>query len=571
MRYFIAFLLALVSLYPVAIDVATPSDIQWTTNELKVEPSGAVGISVTPGNGVFGAWAPLIASTSADWVLTAVIVEPVTARYAYVEIGIGAAASEVAVARTHGQMVLGAPNRYWWPIPLDVIPSGSRVSIRIHNNGTPGGAWLVRLEYYEKPIVGNLITTTASTLLSGTGANVDCGFNWANSAWTQVLASTAADYTLAGITYVSAEGENAEVEVDVGVGGAGSEAVVTTFKFSMNTAATGTFGAQYAVLWPVLDDSLIPTGSRLSFRCRSSDTNDAYLVAVRDVVYQDVSENISSISTLLPLKWIPSAASSTSLSGGVAWGDPAWTQFIASTSTPISINAITTNSNNEDLIQLEFGTGAAASEVEQTLLRFMTGQTTKFPSHVNYFPNFSIPTSTRVVMRQRASDPGIANTYSIGYYESPDFPVVTERQRTWPSGAPISITPNASAWAYSDYEELEDVTTGPVLLRHIAIDFPAAVQGASSANYEFQLAVGGAGSEVPFTTISGMTNYGTDFSFFPAMHKIAAGNRISARIRKEGTDVNAWGIAVIYLDDTLTGGNNIPWQWVPWNKPRWVN
>lgn len=215
---------------------------QWTSNYQYTAPSGAAGVSVTPSGVAWAnsAWAEIHPGTDVDWMLTGVSVgdRGTTADFE-VDIGVvpvsGAISGCVPVATfkglnrvtaTYGHGVMRSP------IPVDNIPAGRRVGVRMRKNGTVTTAWTWAIMFLRKPITGNLAATSQRlrALPSATGGvtlhSNTTAWGWGN--WVQLTAAAAADMVVAavGISQPLA----VDYELQIGKGGVGSETELLTVK-----------------------------------------------------------------------------------------------------------------------------------------------------------------------------------------------------------------------------------------------------------------------------------------------------------------------------------------------------
>lgn len=131
----------------------------------------------------------------------------------------------------------------------------------------------------------------------------------------------------------------------------------------------------------------------------------------------------------------------------------------------------------------------------------------------------------------------------------------TNAQFTAPAAAPgAAITPNATAWANSAYVDLLAATSAASVLTGIVV-FPTTNV---TAQFEVDIATGAPGSEVVIATIKGKYygNIAWDNAYTPLpipIDNIASGARLSARLRKDGSDVNLWRVAITYLKKPIVG------------------
>lgn len=252
---------------------------QWTTNYQHVLPSAAAAASVTPSGSAWAdsAWVELSAATDTDWVLTGAycFTRAATADWE-LDVGIGAASSEVVICTfkgfvrniaTYGHGLLTP-----LPIPIDNIPSGSRVAIRMRKAGTNTSDWTFKICYLKYPIVGNLqMTDQPLKGLPAAAAAITLNSNtttWTFGTWTEISASAPADLVLAGIC-ASQPFTGVPFEIEVGVGPAASEVAVGRIAGYMSQT----------VVWPGVYhfpnpiDNSIDAGDRISARWRKSGTS----------------------------------------------------------------------------------------------------------------------------------------------------------------------------------------------------------------------------------------------------------------------------------------------------------
>lgn len=255
---------------------SVPAGLPWTTTPRKVWPPAADNVSVTPIASNFGnsAWVQVVASTSAACLLAGVVVRPGVGNVNYeIDVGTGGAGSETVIATLIGAVAstlnaLGQSSLLL-PIPIDAIATSTRVAVRLRKSGTSLTVWGVAVLYYEKPIVGTLVTTTkpakclpaaadAAVVNSGTAV-------WADGAYTQITASAAADLVVIGIAALM-QVAGARWELDLAIGAAGAEVVITTLR---GYNANSTESPNLLILPTPLD--AIPASSRVSCRARKDD------------------------------------------------------------------------------------------------------------------------------------------------------------------------------------------------------------------------------------------------------------------------------------------------------------
>lgn len=245
-------------------------------------PIGARGVTLTTSAGAAWtntAWVELISAANAPavgWAIEGIHVEeiPDIAEVEY-DIGVGGAGSETVIATIRlGGNTNTSTGVLLFPILLSVAAS-TRVSVRTRNRAEIGGAtsaltqWVKLLYYLNQPT--GVSRTTAiykaappASLMTITASATA----WANSAWSQVTASTAETWQLAAVNVTEAglsfNNAGDEIEIDVGVGGSGSEVVITTVRMHTRQSTSSDMGI---VLDPVLINQ-IGAGVRVAVRCR---------------------------------------------------------------------------------------------------------------------------------------------------------------------------------------------------------------------------------------------------------------------------------------------------------------
>lgn len=211
--------------------------MEWTTNAQFTAPSAAASVAITPnaGSWVNSAWFQLLAAAPADALITGInVVIPGAAEPFEIDLGVGGAGAETVITTFKGQYkAAGTHGQGYIPhvIPLDAVPSGSRITARLRKNGTSVTVWNVNLTYLRKPITGNLTTTTKPQKVAPAAAILTIATpasSWTNGSWGTVLAAAAADLVVVGVVIPALTGSQ-DWEIDLGVGAAASESVITSF------------------------------------------------------------------------------------------------------------------------------------------------------------------------------------------------------------------------------------------------------------------------------------------------------------------------------------------------------
>jgi len=244
------------------------------------------------------------------------------------------------------------------------------------------------------------------------------GSAWTNTAWVELIASTATAIILAGIT-LRAGTTGIECEIDIGRGGGGSEVVVATLRFG-NRASV----APSPILTPFpfpIDN--IGAGQRVSCRLRVSTSTTTVF---RPTLHYYATGTISTITTTdEPSQVYPPAADGVSIAGpGTAWQYSAWTELVAETAAAIVIPALIIMPPQSTFDwEVELGIGLAGSEVLLTTARGHVRLTNGVlgPAWHQFIPALdNVPAGSRLAVRLRKSGVFASATLIAAlYYEKP--------------------------------------------------------------------------------------------------------------------------------------------------------
>lgn len=245
-----------------------------TANESLPIPSAAAGASITPNASAWvnSAWVQLSASLS-DIALLGIVVNPAVAAQFELEIGRGAATSEVVVGTTGAglETLAGCCDLIPFRIPIRVTGT-NRISVRLRKSDTSTTTWTVKLLYistsgFGAPDVGR---TTQRQRISPDAAalvgNANSTTAWGNSGWLERIASTTTAIVVVGRTLDAPA--NASYEYDIGRGAASSEVVVT----SDGGHRDGNVQTPLTAFHSVPVDN-IASGQRVALRHRDSNTS----------------------------------------------------------------------------------------------------------------------------------------------------------------------------------------------------------------------------------------------------------------------------------------------------------
>lgn len=267
--------------------------IQSTTTAFSWAPSAANSVTVTPSGVAWGnsAWVQLLASAPAASVLFALEIDAVdgggSTIYAEVEIGVGAAGSEVPIAvfpfgnQTHG--VFWNTGATYLTIGMDGIPSGKRVAVRLRQSTTTVVPWGCAVGYFQKPIAGGPVLTTINAITVTPAATAPLSLPpagnpsaaWTNGVWTTVLANPATDMVVLGYL-LDWMNNGAQYEIDLATGPSGAEVVTHTTK-AHNESIPG--GPEFVECRNPLD--FIRATVRVAARQRSAAANNINTTAIK--------------------------------------------------------------------------------------------------------------------------------------------------------------------------------------------------------------------------------------------------------------------------------------------------
>lgn len=260
-------------------------------------------------------------------------------------------------------------------------------------------------------------TTTALKTYPSAASSVSItpsGTAWVNSAWVQLVASTANAITIIAVTVDT--GVAAQFEIDIGKGTAGSETVVGTL---CGSAESVTVGAPCVLYFPI-PISNIPSGTRVAVRLRkATGSTVAWAAALQ---YLDSATPTGITVTAQPSKVLPSAAAGAVITpAATAWVSSAWAQITASTAAAWVLAAATASLAAAQPFEFDIGVGTAGSEVVVTTLRGYVETQVGMPMVLLLEPVLdNIASGVRVAVRMRK--PGTAVTTwncKLTYYEKP--------------------------------------------------------------------------------------------------------------------------------------------------------
>lgn len=264
----------------------------------------------------------------------------------------------------------------------------------------------------------SLLTTKAlqTAPSASAGTTVTTGGVWTYGSWTQVIASAAADLTLAGFAYSSGVAvANTELEIDIGIGAAASEVSIGTLRV---TLPGPTAGAPGVLMLPV-PVSGITSGSRVSLRTRASVTT---LSPVLVLLYY---QSFDSDAILAAPACVPSGGSGVGVTpSSTAWANSAYTEITPGLGSEASLYGLTVTSVVASVDgEFDLATGGAGSETVIGTLRWSTLNASA--GIVSFLPLSAVhpvAASTRLALRMRKSGTSTTvYTAALLYYAGTTF------------------------------------------------------------------------------------------------------------------------------------------------------
>ncbi len=235
------------------------------------------------------------------------------------------------------------------------------------------------------------------------------GGAWTNSAFVELLSSISGASILSGFLLtpgaaLSGTFDN-QLEVDIATGGAGSEVVISTFRFAYANFLTtgGSSGSNLALTLPIGIDN-IANNARISARIRCSAASVFTFAVSLQYFSKPVSANY--LTTAQPYVAIPPAANSIAItSGGSSWQNGAYVQLRTNSGAALILVGIVLGwvDSTVGIFEIDIATGAAASEVVITTIRFR-GTFNSLPGYYllpNSLDNIAI--NTRIAARIRGT------------------------------------------------------------------------------------------------------------------------------------------------------------------------
>jgi hypothetical protein len=508
--------------------------ISWSNEPQKVAADSAT-VDVTPSSTTWAnsAWFEIDAAAIDDWVLTGVAIGGgVSNSYFEIDVGYGVAGSEIVAGTVRGfaQTLSYAQGYIPFSIPIDSIPSGARVAVRMRKSNADTTPWRIAATYYNRPLVGAVIATGARQKVTPAGAAGVTFTNpgsWGNGSYVELVPSTPNPWVLSGAV-IAPPGAVCEWEVDIATGDSGSEVVVTTFR-SRKKDNTSILGGGFYVtsLIPGLE---IAAGSRISARMRTSGGGTSNIA----ITYYE-APNVPALVTSKAQQWLPAGADNETLASAIGGGAGDWVEFHAGGASDLGVTAITygcdtTASNGH----IDIGYGEIGSEVVVASIPLTIHSAVAGSNQIKVLPiAVLIPAGERLIARIDSAVSNHSFGIALGYIEDPDFAQISGNEFSYWDADGVSDVNFGASWADGAWQEIVSDNPQAVLVYGMSYD-----QLTSNRDFEVDLGVGEVGFEEVVNTFrfsTGAEIYGAAWIPMSLPIKITTGQRVVARGRSSGS------------------------------------
>lgn len=417
-----------------ALPIATGTHMPASTVGPVNVPSGS-RVSVTSGasSSTYGSWVEVTAATDADWSLgNLTYFGPDSASWT-LEIGVGAAGSEVTIATLRGTQLAffggfqGGPYNILLR-PLLAVASGSRLALRIKSATTvtafPFGLTVV------KALVNGAYTDAALNVYPDVTLASAAGGPTVFTPWTTVIDPTATDVAIVGLFKTSPQGGLMGTNIiQLAIGSAGSEVMFA--EYFTSTAVWG--GGQFN--FPLAIAQRVRAGERVSIRYSSEAVGSGVNITF-GVYYHELSavpDFDNWTDDLIQDVYLNANNAYAFTSGGSAWVSGSWAEIDAATAEARVITAWHWTSAEPFIeFEVDVGTGGAGSEVVAFTLRVGYGSTEGTLAHrILPIPQI-IAAGSRLSVRGRSSH-GSAVSLGVALHYT-DEPVTATSNRNLLTG-----------------------------------------------------------------------------------------------------------------------------------------
>lgn len=227
-----------------------------------------------------GAWSQIHSSTPSRSNLIIVSAVSNLSASALVDVGVGAAGSEVAVV---SNLLFGGSTNFGFLLPV-AIPSGSRVSLRIQGTSTSPTAASMGIYLMRSDSDYALTPTTLETIGVDATTSNGTAMSGASGTWVQLTASTASDYQTV-VMFANAAGGSGTVTptFTLGAGASGSEVALAAMRqrWASTNLSANVANPVFVAAW----SGPIRAGSRLAVRHDLASNPGGYYAALYGVPY----------------------------------------------------------------------------------------------------------------------------------------------------------------------------------------------------------------------------------------------------------------------------------------------
>lgn len=287
-----------------------------TTQPLKAWPSAANGINMVAGTlGVFGDWYEIVASADQNSQVAGFMagmsqLTTTGVDHLEIQLGTGSDGNEVPFGNflivNNGSVNTGL-EVLMLPVPVDLVPAGSRLVARIKSEFT-STPFSLAVMYYEN--TDSTVITTGTYNYAPYGTNLGAAINpnpapWGtSSSWVELVNSLPEPSALVGVAIQPAPNamNGMEWEIDLAIGDPGSEVYITTVRNNIPSADQGISNTNLAALYPV------QSGTRVSARMRKNGTSTVpvrmYLIYISGVVLNPPAVVFENAKITIGLTWI---------------------------------------------------------------------------------------------------------------------------------------------------------------------------------------------------------------------------------------------------------------------------
>lgn len=263
-----------------------------------------------------------------------------------------------------------------------------------------------------------------------------------------------------------------------------------------------------------------------------------------------------------PFASLPGGTGGVTVTDGTSWdATPPWTELDPSLDASGVLMGVCWEGGSVGAggeTEIEVGRGAAGSEqIIATFPGVWRHASGSAPNNILLPIGIdALSLGSRIAIRlSKTASTAATTNLSILYYPKPILGTLlttANRLRCVPYRADgLDVTPNAVAWAWSNYVEIIAATTTGIIVPGLVV---RPIVGGSA---EVALATGPAGSEIDrtrFAVVSqstGANEGGPRFHELWSPLRIPSGTRVAVRMRKEGTNTDVWRVKLPYFEEPL--------------------